>query len=229
MYSNKKTGKVVGILFLLMFITGATGTSLRGLSMSLIASQIFFIEVLENSIQMKIAILLDLIASGLGVCIGITLFSTLKQYSKNIAIGYVSLWFVGLTITVMSNITHLSFISLCQEFAKGGVLDENYFRILGILKVEEYYWAHFLILITFSLGASVLYYTLFKTKLIPRFLSVWGLIAVMLVFSASVLQIFEYTVSFIFYAQNGLNLLFFSIWLIVKGFNSSTIISKPIT
>ncbi|WP_271782162.1 DUF4386 domain-containing protein [Aquimarina algiphila] len=229
MESHKKIGKIAGGLFLLMIITGATGNSLRGLSLSLIASQNFFNQVLEDLIQMKIAILLDLIASGIGVYIGIILFSILKQYNKKIAIGYVSVLVVGFTITVMSNITHLSFISLCQELAKGIALDENYLRVLSLLKVEEYYWAHFLILTTFSLGASILYYALFKTKLIPRFLSIWGLIAVILVFSVSMLQVFDYTVNFIFYAQNGVYLLFFSIWLMVKGFNPSAIITKSAT
>lgn len=228
MDSIKKTGQIVGLLFLVLFVTGATGNHLRGLSISLIESQNFLNEVFENSIETKIAILLDLIANAIGVGIAIIVFPILKQYNKNIGYWYFGLWITGFIITIVSNISHLSLVSLSQEFIKAEMPDIDYFETLGVLKVEEYYWAHFLILIIFSSGALLFYYTLFKTKLIPRFLSVWSFLAVSIVFIVSWLQIFDYSVNFIFYGQNGIHLLFLSCWLAIKGFNSSTMFSNSI-
>ncbi len=228
MDSIKKTGQIVGLLFLVLFVTGATGNHLRGLSISLIESQNFLNEVFENSIETKIAILLDLIANAIGVGIAIIVFPILKQYNKNIGYWYFGLWITGFIITIVSNISHLSLVSLSQEFIKAEMPDIGYFETLGALKVEEYYWAHFLILIIFSSGALLFYYTLFKTKLIPRFLSVWSFLAVSIVFIVSWLQIFDYSVNFIFYGQNGIHLLFLSCWLAIKGFNSSTMFSNSI-
>ncbi len=223
MNSIKKTGRVTGILFLLMILAGMPGTYLRGLSTSLVASPNFLSEVFENLLQMKIAILLDLIAGAIGIGIAIVLFPILKLYKKSMAFWYLGLWLVGFAVTIVSNITHLSLLSLSQEFHKLGAPDVGYFKTLGALKVEEYYWAHFFILILFSVGASLLYYTLFKTRLIPRFLSIWFIVSVALVFTATWLQIFDYSVSFIFYGQNGVHLLVLTFWLIVKGFNSHQI------
>ncbi|WP_109852015.1 DUF4386 domain-containing protein [Aquimarina sp. AU58] len=228
MDSIKKTGQIVGILFLVLFVTGAIGNHLRGLSTSLIESQNFLNEVFENSIQMKIAMLLDLVANAIGVGIAIVLFPILKQYNKSIGYWYFGLWITGFILTIVSNISHLSLVSLSQEFIKVGAPDVGYFETLGILKVEEYYWTHFLILIIFSSGALLFYYTLFKTRLIPRFLSVWSFLAVSIVFIVSWLQIFDYSVNFIFYGQNGIHLLFLSCWLTIKGFNSSTTFSKSV-
>ncbi|MDY8135637.1 DUF4386 domain-containing protein [Aquimarina sp. 2201CG5-10] len=221
MYSIKKTGKIVGLLFILMFLTGATGTSLRGLSSSLIESQNLMNLIYENISQMKIAILLDFVASIIGVGISVILFPILKQQNKAVAYWYFGLWVVGFAITIVSNITHLSLISLSQEFVTTTILDTAYFNTLGVLKIEEYYWAHFFILIIFSIGAFIFYYSLFKTKLIPRFLSIWFMISVSIVFIVTWLQIFGYSVSFGFYAQNGLHLITLAFWLIIKGFNFS--------
>ncbi len=223
MYTNKKTGRIVGVLFLIVFIIGAVGTSLRGLSTSLVASENFLTTVYESSLQMKIAILLDIISSTVGVGIAVFLFPFLKKYNKNIALLYLTFWVIEFSIIMVSNITHLSLLSLSQEFVQGNVTDPTYFNLLGFLKVEEYYWAHFLILIVYSSGAAMLYYLLYKVKLIPRLISAWAFIAVTIVFTVTWMQIFGYSVSFIFYLQNGVHFLFISIWLIVKGFNSIAI------
>ncbi|GAA4276630.1 hypothetical protein GCM10022259_13540 [Aquimarina mytili] len=204
-----------------MMLSGATGTSIRGLSMSLVESENFLTTVLENSLQMKIAILLDLIAGALGVIISIVLFPILKQYKRSLAFWYVILWVIGFAITIVSNITHLSLISLSQILEKTEMLGVEHYRTIGALKVEEYYWAHFFILILFSVGAILLYYVFFKTKLIPRFFSIWFTISAAIVFMVSWLQIFDYRVSFMFYGQNGVHLIVLTLWLIIKGFDSS--------
>ncbi len=224
MNSIKKTGRVAGILFLLMMLSGATGTYLRGLSMSLVESENFLITVFESSLQMKSAILLDLISGALGVSIAVVLFPVLKQYKRSLALWYLILWIIGFAITIVSNITHLSLISLSQILQNTEMADVAYYRTIGALKVEEYYWAHFFILILFSAGAVLLYHIFYKTKLIPRFFSVWFSISAALVFTVSWLQIFDYQVSFAFYGQNGVHLIVLIIWLLSKGFNPSPIV-----
>ncbi|MEW7293008.1 DUF4386 domain-containing protein [Aquimarina sp. 2304DJ70-9] len=228
MYTNKKTGRIVGVLFLIVFIIGALGTSLRGLSTSLVESENFLATVHENSLQMKIAILLDIISSTVGVGIAIFLFPFLKKYNNYIALLYLTFWIIEFSIIMVSNITHFSLLSLSQEFVQGNVSDPTYFNMLGFLKFEEYYWAHFLILIVYSSGAALFYYLLYKVKLIPRLLSAWAFIAVTIVFIVTWMQIFDYSVSFVFYLQNGVHFIVISIWLIVKGFNSTVIPTESV-
>ena len=71
----------------------------------------------------------------------------------------------------------------------------------------------------FILGALIFYYLLYQSKLIPRFISVWGLIAVAMV----PLQYFN--LGLILVLPMISNEIFLAIWLIVKGFNSSAIAS----
>ena len=219
MISHRKTARIVGLLFLLLLITGISGIILRDLSPSLK-------DVFENSTQIKISILFDLIASTVAVGIAVLLFPILKKFNYNIALWYFGFSIVGFATIVVSNVSVFSLLTLSEEYVKLGSPDTDYFQTLGVLKLGEYFGAHFMGLIIHTFGASMFYYLLFQSKLLPRFLSVWGLIAITLVLSATLLQIFDQSVSMILYLPNGLLQILIGIWLIVKGFNSSAIVSQ---
>lgn len=219
MSSHRKTARIVGLLFLLLLITGISGIILRELSPSLK-------DVFENSTQIKISILFDLIASTVAVGIAVLLFPILKIFNYNIALWYFGFSIVGFATIVVSNVSVFSLLTLSEEYVKLGSPDTDYFQTLGVLKLGEYFGAHFMGLIIHTFGASMFYYLLFQSKLLPRFLSVWGLIAITLVLSATLLQIFDRSVSMILYLPNGLLQILIGIWLIIKGFNSSAIVSQ---
>ena len=73
---------------------------------------------------------------------------------------------------------------------------------------------------------------LYRSKLIPRFISAWGFIAAALLLVGSVLIMFD---AFAGISESGLELIFalpiavnemvLAVWLIVKGFNPSAIAS----
>jgi len=77
--------------------------------------------------------------------------------------------------------------------------------------------------IFFSLGALFIYYFLYMTKLVPQYVSVWGLIAVVLVYSWNLLEFMGIGISagIVFGLAILFNEIFLGMWLIAKGFNSS--------
>ncbi|GAH37708.1 unnamed protein product, partial [marine sediment metagenome] len=78
----------------------------------------------------------------------------------------------------------------------------------------------------FAVAALFFYYLLYQSKLIPRWLSVWGFIASILLILANLLEITGLIPgSMILYLPIILNELFLAVWLIVKGFNPSAIAS----
>ena len=92
------------------------------------------------------------------------------------------------------------------------------------------YWAADVMLtVFFIVGALILYSILYKSKLVPRFISIWGLIAVASLITANVLGVPDLTQSFqpamILYFPIVLSELLLAIWLIVKEFNPSAIAS----
>jgi hypothetical protein len=85
-------------------------------------------------------------------------------------------------------------------------------------------WINIVLIIVFALGALMLYSILYQSRLIPRWISIWGLIAILMHFATAFLVMFG-QIEMLSPLVLGLNLPIFlqemvmAVWLIVKGFN----------
>ena len=82
----------------------------------------------------------------------------------------------------------------------------------------------------FPLGAVVLYTMFYRVGLVPRWLSVWGLVGAILYRVAGFLVMFDLitpleSVHIMLPAPLGLQEIILAIWLIAKGFNASALAS----
>jgi len=79
--------------------------------------------------------------------------------------------------------------------------------------------------IFFLIGAACLYLSFYRTRLIPRWLSVWGLIGVVSWMAYALMLFFHIETSYGFYLEMVLapQEMVMAVWLIVKGFNPSAI------
>ncbi len=105
------------------------------------------------------------------------------------------------------------------------------FHVLGGLIHAKIEWATLLYIFVYTLGALMFYYLLFKSSLIPRWLSGWGFLAVILLSTGAFLHTFGtfgamplMKVMPFFAPPIALQELVMSIWLIVKGFNPAAIV-----
>ncbi len=135
------------------------------------------------------------------------------------------------TVTsIVIAISWLLLLPLSQEYVKAGAPVVSYFQTLGTLLQGA---ANLPVpVFVFGLGALIFYYLLYQTKLIPRWISVWGFIAIALHLAAGLLTIFglqtafetaNYIMNFPIFLQE----MVMAVWLIVRGFNPSAIASLP--
>ena len=185
----------------------------------------FLINVSANSTQVVIGILLQLIMGATAAGIAVMMFPIFWQLNKNIALGYLSARVVEFACVIVGELSILSLLSLSQEYVKAGTPDASYFQTLGALSMAGSLWAYQMVLILYSLTALVFFYYLYKLKLIPRLLSVWGLIGATVSLAGPLLEMFGYGAPIFLFLPGGLLELFLGVWLIVKGFNSSAIAS----
>ncbi|AXT58915.1 DUF4386 domain-containing protein [Aquimarina sp. AD10] len=218
---TKKSGRLLGLLFLASVITGGTGTALRNLTGVKTNSIDFLNHVLAHVSEMKLAIYTDILSSIIVLGIAIFVFPYIKKYNQRLAISYFGIGLINFIVIIVSNIIHIALLSVSTDFANSGatVIETNY-TVLANMLYDMYYWSHFLMLMFYSIGGSMLYYFLYKVKLIPTWLSIWGLLASAIVFMGGALQMADVTVSFLMFVQNGVFILSFIIWLLVFGFNT---------
>jgi hypothetical protein len=71
-----------------------------------------------------------------------------------------------------------------------------------------------------GLAGLMLCYAFYRTKLVPRFLAVWGLVGYAVILGGSVLEVLGFDLRMIQTIPGGLWELSIGVWLIAKGFNS---------
>jgi hypothetical protein len=151
----------------------------------------------------------------------------LKQFNEVLAIGYVvfrgaleTALYIGMTIG------WLMLIVLSQEYVKAEAPAASYFQTLGTLLLAGHEALNTVLIIVFSLNALMLYTVFYQSKLIPRWISIWGFIAILLHLTTAFLLLFgivDSTTSPVLMVFNLLILvqeMVMAVWLIVKGFNS---------
>ena len=223
MNSCRKTAIIVGVLFLTAMVSLFLGDAPIE---SILNAPDYLINVSANSTPVIIGMLIAFFLASSIVGIAVMMFPILKKHNETIALGYVGFRITEFAIIIVYLITPLLLITLSQEYVKAGDPDAFYFQTLGTLFQAVRYWAYPMLGIVFCFGALLFYYLLFKSKLIPRFISVWGLIGVALLLTGLLFDMFGYSAGVIIYAAPIiLNEIFLGIWLLVKGFNSSAIAS----
>ena len=80
----------------------------------------------------------------------------------------------------------------------------------------------------FIVGALFFYILFYRTQVIPRFISVWGILATIILFIVTIIKLFGFNLSIlnVLLIPMILNELFLAVWLIIKGFNFETIDKK---
>jgi hypothetical protein len=171
--------------------------------------------------------LIELINDASVIGIPVVLFPILKKYSERLALGYFGFRIIEAVVLIVSKASVLSLITLSQEFLTAGASDTGYFQTLGAVVLAECSWASQIQVVFFALSALIFYYVLYRSKLLPRFLSVWGFIAVAALIAANVLPVPDLTQGFnpaqLLFLPIFLSEILVAIWLIVKGFNPSAI------
>ena len=154
------------------------------------------------------------------VRIPIVLYPILKKHDETLALGYVGARaFEGLFF-VLNIVTLLSILSLSKEYVNVGTQAAEYFHISGSLLLEQFEWNSHMLDFPFALSALILNYVLYRSSLIPRWLSAWGLIGGMLWISGVTISMFITADLIALAAPIGLQEMVLAVWLILKGFDA---------
>ena len=163
------------------------------------------------------------------VAIPIVMFPILKKNNEILALGYVGARiFEGISDAVIA-LSHLLLLTLSWEFVGLAAPVASNFQTSGALLHALNNWTSVLENFPYGLGALIFNFLLYQSKLIPQWISVWGLIGATLLLVMGLLRMFSDSDSVIFLAiPIILNELVLAGWLIVKGFNSSATTSESI-
>jgi hypothetical protein len=192
----------------------------------MIGASDYLAEIYANETQMALGVIFYLIMAATGAGIVIPMYPILKKYNEGLALGAVGFRFIEGAIFMVSVVGILALVPLSQEYVQAGASAEPYFQTIGELLLTGYTIDHAVVpgVFAFSIGALMYYYIFYQTKLVPRWLSVWGLIGITLGIVNGLFDIFggiDEIFSMLLDLPIFVNEMVLAVWLIVKGFNTS--------
>ncbi|WP_299157722.1 DUF4386 domain-containing protein [uncultured Tenacibaculum sp.] len=220
MKSNKATGRIIGLLFLIIFATGVI--VYQFLQGPVLFADNYLTTTSQNSTQIILSTLLLFLSGILSIVIATILVPIFKKYNTSLAFLYLAFSILSFVVISIDNINVLSMLELSLEYSKNGTDNSTILNTLGTIFYKKHWWSHYLSMLISCFPVFILYYTLFISKLIPRILSIVGIIAVLLMFVEMLFSIFGQSISMNMLLPIGLIQLILPLWLIFKGLNSST-------
>jgi hypothetical protein len=226
MNPNRKTATVVGVLF----ITALVSSMLSGVFIGSIDDPDYLTVVSANETKVLLGVLFQLILTASVVAIPIVMFPIFKKHNESLALGYVVARIFEGFFDIVIAMSLLLLLTLSLEFVEAGASAAPYFKTSGALLLAVLDWASVVENFPFCLGALIFYYLLYRLMLVPRWLSVWGLLGAALFLATVPFRMFDLVPpsTLVLAVPLILNELVLAIWLIVKGFNSSAIGSEPV-
>ena len=225
MNTNRKTAVAVGALFLFSNVTFLLGAFV--FVEPILGAPDYLTLASASRTQVVLGALLELVNGIAYVGIAVLVFPILRQRFESMALWYVGFRIIEFVMQTLSDLSPLSLVRLSEEFVRVGAAESSSFQALGTLLLAERYWAFQMVTIALVLGALMFYSMLYRSRLIPRFISVWGLVGALAVLATAMLDTFGINPGSLEFlgVLMLLNELFLGVWLIVKGFNSSAIAS----
>lgn len=226
MLSHRRIATLVGVLYIIGTVAGVLSVVTAG---SILDDSAYLTEIAENRDRFMLGALLVLTMGLALAMVPVVIFPVLKKQHEILAIGHVVFRGALETATYLASvIIWLMLLALSQQFVKAGAPEASYFQTLGVSLKDANDWVAELIQIVFPLSALMLYYVLYRSKLIPRWISGWGLLSLIPYFAATFLALFD-VIEPAGGAESAMRMplalqeMVMAIWLIVKGFNPSVL------
>ncbi len=219
--SHRATARIVGFLFILA--TGAFSISV-GVLEPVLGSPDFLALASANRGRVMLGSALELVNHAAVVAIAVVIYPVLRRSGVRIALGYVVARSIESVLFVIATMHLLALLEVSGAFVAAGAPPDSHFQTLGDLFYAGHDWNRApLAFSAFAISALLLNYRLFTARLVPRWISGFGLVAAASILAARVMMLVGVEIPPANVAQMDapifLQEMIFAGWLIVRGFN----------
>ena len=159
----------------MLFIVAMAASLLSGPFLDPVTGSDYLTSAAGHHAQVATGVLLGFIAALAASGIAIALYPVLRRFGEGLALGSVGFRIEGVFYALgMAALVSLS--ALSREFVNAGAPGDQYFKTPGQTMLAQYHWlVDAGLLLAFSLGGLMYYLVFYRSRLIPAWLSVWGI------------------------------------------------------
>ena len=223
MSKDRKTALLVGLFFIIATAAGVLGA----VSAGPVQAENYLVTISDNKNQVLLGTVFTLIMAVAVAGIAVAAYPVLKKKSESLALGYVGARIIEGVVMIATVFSWLLLLVLSREFVEAGMPAASHFQTFGGILRSIGGWAGHVVLdvVVSPIHYLILYSLLFSSRLVPRWLSLWGLLGIPIWLLAGVLAMLGHDPSSGFAVVLNLpiavNEMVLAIWLIAKGFNVS--------
>jgi hypothetical protein len=216
MRSRDVRATTAGLLFIAATTTSLIAAAFLG---SLLKGPGFLATVALHQDRLLTAALFQLIAAFTSAAIAVTLYPVLRQHAAGMALGAVAFRLIEGVFYALSAAGTMILVSLSGQLTADPSAHASADLVRDLRDS-----AGCVGVLAFYTGATLYYLVFYRSQLIPRWLSVWGLAGTVLGLAAGLLVLFQ-SIAVLSSTQVVLNLpiavqeMVLAVWLIVKGFS----------
>jgi len=218
---NRRTALIAGVLFIVATAASLLGTAIE---QPVLTGTGYLTQISEHMTRLSAGGLLEFIAATTSAAIAVSLYPVLKRWSGSLALGAVVFRAIEAVMYSVGAVSMLSLLKVAQQFTNAAPADRAVFQAIGDALLGARAEAILAGVFAFGLGALMYYYVFYRSRLVPRWLSGWGIVAELLLLVACLSALFSrnpvtsYTILILPIAVQEMVL---AVWLITKGFSSA--------
>lgn len=191
--ADKKTVRLLGAAFLLVFVASMLSDLLLNSATGSGSISHILLSISDHLTLIRMSNLVGLAIQSTGIVVlAVLLYIVLHKQNKIIALVALACWLAEAITLAVSKIGTVALIPLSQEFVRAGAPEPSYYQTLGAFLYDGVYRTAFDIHgLFFCLGGILWYYLFYKSRYIPRVLSVWGLVTVIPILLYGLLTLYD--------------------------------------
>ncbi|HMN59059.1 MAG TPA: DUF4386 domain-containing protein [Anaerolinea sp.] len=233
MKTYRMNAVMTGVLYFLGTVFGVLGAVIGGqVLQSLISGQpLAGVDILSlaaaDAPRLSGGAFLTLMMGVSLVVMTVFLYPVIRKASQELALGMVL--FRGALEGIfyfLSTLSILTLVAVGEEYVSTGA-NSAVLQTIGRVLYQFEDLKDPVGSIIFLIGATCIYLSFYRTRLIPRWLSIWGFVAVAASMASALLNFFHIETGFGFYLEMVMfpQELAMAVWLIARGFNPSALAS----
>ena len=187
MNPTRRIAVTTGVIFIIATVAAVVAAALT----PALTGADYLIQFSAHASQVAAGAIFYLIAAFTSAGIAVSMYPVMKRASAGLALGSVVFRALEGAMYMAAVVSLLSLLALGQRFTAAGGADRASLQAIGNSLVSVHDSASLVGVFAFCLGAFMYYYLFFQSRLIPRWLSVFGIGAIILMAAACVMSLFS--------------------------------------